>query len=113
MKNRTTTVVLFKKGEQGARIYKNPPHIEKIKQHGKTFIDPDLTKVKGLPPVQWKISGGRIVPNTPPRLPEGLGTKIIITLNTLGLLYLLYKEEYGNIINYAEAIYDQFFLANR
>ena len=61
MRNKPVTVVLFKEGDEGARVYKNPPRIEDIEKHGTVLVNPDLTKVNGVSPSDWRLKDGKIV----------------------------------------------------
>lgn len=54
------TVVVFTKNN--ARILKNPPDWRLMKGRPGVFVNPDLSRVQGVPPHFWAVSAGKIVP---------------------------------------------------
>lgn len=53
-------VIVF--SELGARILINPSNIEDYKNAANALINPDLSKVKGLPPHLWELNSKEVVP---------------------------------------------------
>lgn len=63
-----TIVVIFT--ENNARILRNPIELESLRAMDNTVINPDLTKLTGIPPHLWKQSGDQIVPLTSKEIPK-------------------------------------------
>lgn len=53
-------VVVF--GKQGARILINPDSIDFLLKYNNVMVNPDLSKVDGIPPEHWKMENGNVVP---------------------------------------------------
>lgn len=54
------TVVVFTKNN--ARVLKNPPNAEKYYNMENAIVNPDLSKVKGIPTHLWEKNGNGIIP---------------------------------------------------
>lgn len=47
---------------EGAKILTNPPNLEDLKAKYLVVVNPDMTKVLGIPPHRWRYEGGTLVP---------------------------------------------------
>jgi hypothetical protein len=52
-------VVVFTKNN--ARVLKNPKNLIEILKRNTCLIDPDLSKVSGMPPHYWKLFKGKTI----------------------------------------------------
>lgn len=60
MKKKKIKVILFSEDKK-PRILINPENLEELKAHPMAVIDPDLSKVHGVPVEHWKLKDGEIV----------------------------------------------------
>tara|TARA_R110000803_G_scaffold10803_6_gene32842 strand:- start:41 stop:433 length:393 start_codon:yes stop_codon:yes gene_type:complete len=52
--------VLFAEGKQ-PRVYVNPSNMEELTKRGKVIANPDMKRLKGTSPSDWKLRGDKIL----------------------------------------------------
>ena len=91
-----TTIVFFKTGGEGAKVYYNSPEhsIEKLRSMGTVLIDPDLSKVRDVGQRDWRLKRGKIRPKFRRPLKMSINS---VNFILLVIILLLKLREWGLI----------------
>lgn len=91
-------LVVFEK--TGARVIKNPDNVSKHLSDG-ALLNPDLSKVKGVPPQFWKNHNGHLVTNVVKMYDYAIVKKLPLPrLNIFEKLYRWVSRYFQNVIRF-------------